>query len=129
MNERSSAGNRINIDAALLAYLVPVLGSAYILLLRKDDDFSRYHAYQGLTLVLALILAPAVWILFSWLFMFLPYGGVVAAYVFALVVAVYFAVVVAWVAGVANALRARRSPVPFFGRMPLFGEALSQLGL
>ncbi len=107
----------LNVDAALLAYLLPVLGPAYILLLRKDDAFSRYHAMQSLSIVAALILAPAVWILFSWLISLLPFGGVVAAYVFALVVAVYLAVVVAWVVGIVNALRARRSPVPFFGRI------------
>lgn len=115
MSESRSAG--INIDAALLAYLLPVLGPAYILVLRKDDEFSRYHALQSLSIVAALILAPAVWIIFSWLVSLLPFGGVVAAYVFALVIAVYLAVVVAWVAGIVNALRARRSPVPFFGRM------------
>ena len=106
-----------NIDAALLAYLLPVLGPAYILALRKEDSFSRYHAMQSLSIVAALILAPAVWIVFSWLISLLPFGGVVAAYIFALVVAVYLAVVVAWVVGIVNALRARRSPVPFFGRI------------
>lgn len=114
-NESSRSG--LNVDAALLAYLVPVLGPAYILALRKDDSFSRFHAMQSLSIVAALILAPAIWVLFSWLISLLPFGGVVAAYVFALVVAVYLAVVVAWVAGIVNALRARRSPVPFFGRI------------
>ena len=117
MTENASAGVRINIDAALLAYLVPLLGPAYILILRRDDAFSRYHAFQAMTLVLALILAPAAWFLFSLLVAFLPLGGVIAAYVFALVVAVYFAVVVAWLAGIVNVLRARRAPVPFFGRL------------
>lgn len=107
----------LNVDAALLAYLLPVLGPAYILVLRRDDAFSCYHALQSLSIVAALVLAPAVWILFSWLVSLLPFGGVVAAYVFALVVAVYLAVVVAWVVGIVNALRARRSPVPFFGRI------------
>lgn len=114
----SETGRRgLNVDAALLAYLLPVLGPAYILSLRREDAFSRYHALQSLSIVAALILAPAVWIIFSWLVSLLPFGGVVAAYVFALVVAVYLAVVVAWVVGIVNALRARRSPVPFFGRI------------
>ena len=115
MSESGRGG--LNIDAALLAYLLPVLGPAYILALRRDDAFSRYHALQSLSIVAALILAPAVWIIFSWLVSLLPFGGVVAAYVFALVVAVYLAVVVAWVVGIVNAPRARRSPVPFFGRI------------
>lgn len=114
-NEPAKSG--LNVDTALLAYLVPVIGPAYILALRKDDSFSRYHAMQSLSIVAALILAPAVWILFSMLISLFPFGGVVAAYVFALVVAVYLAVVVAWVVGIVNALRARRSPVPFFGRI------------
>ena len=117
MTEDLSARGKINVDAALLAYLLPVVGPVYILALRKDDAFSRYHAFQSLTIVLALILAPAAWFLFSWLVSLLPFGGVVAAYIFALVIAVYLAAVASWVAGIVNALRARRKPVPFFGRM------------
>ena len=44
-NESSRSG--LNVDAALFAYLVPVLGPAYILALRKDDSFSRFHAMQS----------------------------------------------------------------------------------
>ena len=117
MSESAGSPGRINIDVALLAYLTPVLGSAYILLLRREDGFGRYHALQGLTLVLALVLAPVAWFLFSALVSFIPFGGVIAASVLALVVAVYIAVVVAWVAGIVNVLRARRAPVPFFGRL------------
>lgn len=117
MSENAAGGSRVNIDVALLAYLVPVLGPAYILMLRKGDEFGRYHAVQGLTLVLALVLAPVAWALFSGIVAWIPFGGVIAAYVFALVVAVYLAVVVAWVAGIVNVLRARRAPVPFFGRI------------
>ncbi len=117
MTQNASDGRQLNIDAALLAYLIPVLGPVYILALRKDDAFSRFHALQSLLIVLALILAPVAWFLFSWLVVFLPFGGVIAAYIFALVIAVYLAVVVAWLAGIVNALRAKRAPVPFFGRM------------
>ena len=67
MTEDLSARGKINVDAALLAYLLPVVGPVYILALRKDDAFSRYHAFQSLTIVLALILAPTAWFLFSWL--------------------------------------------------------------
>ena len=117
MTDSETEQRGLNVDAALLAYLVPILGPVYILVLRKEDAFSRFHAMQSLSIVAALILAPAVWILFSFLVSLIPFGGVVAAYVFALVVAVYLAVIVAWVAGIVNALRARRSPVPFFGRI------------
>lgn len=117
MTASEAGGRRINVDAALLAYLLPVLGPAYILLLRKDDSFAKYHAIQSLTIILAMILAPAAWMLFSWLIALMPFGGVVAAYISALVVAVYLAVVVSWIAGIVNALRARRVPVPFFGRL------------
>ena len=117
MTEDLETNGKLNVDAALLAYLLPVIGPAYILALRKDDSFSRYHAIQSLTIVMALILAPVVWFLFAWLVSLLPFGGVVAAYIFALVVAVYLAVVVAWIAGIINALRARRARVPFFGRL------------
>lgn len=117
MSENSGGGGRVNIDVALLAYIVPVLGPAYILALRREDDFGRFHAMQCLTLVLALVLAPVAWALFSAIVAWIPFGGVIAAYVFALVIAVYLAVIVAWVAGIVNVLRARRTPVPFFGRI------------
>ncbi len=117
MSENGAGGARVNIDVALLAYLVPVLGPAYILALRKQDEFGRYHAVQGLTLVLALVMAPVAWAVFSGIVAWIPFGGVIAAYVFALVVAVYLAVIIAWVAGIVNVLRARRAPVPFFGRI------------
>ena len=39
MTGNASGGVRINIDAALLAYLIPLLGPAYILTLRRDDAF------------------------------------------------------------------------------------------
>lgn len=117
MTASATGGPRINVDAALLAYLLPIVGPAYILALRRRDEFARYHAVQSLTIILAMVLAPAVWIVFSWLIALLPFGGVVAAYIFALVVAAYLAVIVAWVAGIVNALRARRAPVPFFGRL------------
>ena len=116
-NKRATTRVVPAIDTALLAYLIPVLGPAYILVLRKEDAFSRFHALQSLSIVLALILAPVVWFVFSWLVVLLPFGGVIAAYVFALVIAVYLAVAIAWVAGIVNALRAKRAPVPFFGRM------------
>lgn len=117
MTQDIPGGRQLNIDAALLAYLVPVLGPAYILLARRDDDFVRYHAVQSLQLVLALALIPLAWLILSWLLVLVPYGALVAAYLFALVVAAYLAVVIAWLAGIVNALRAKRSPVPFFGRM------------
>lgn len=117
MSGKSAGWGRVSIEVALLAYLVPVLGPAYILTFRKEDEFGRFHAVQGLTLVLALLLAPAAWALFSGLVAWIPFGGVIAAYVFALVVAVYIAVIVSWFAGVVNVLRGRRAPVPFFGRI------------
>ena len=60
MTAREPERRGLNIDAALLAYLLPVLGPAYILALRREDAFSRYHAIQSLSIVAALILAPAV---------------------------------------------------------------------
>ncbi|MCY4092471.1 MAG: hypothetical protein OXF62_16775 [Caldilineaceae bacterium] len=117
MSEDFDGRGRVNVDVALLAYLVPLLGSAYILSFRKEDEFGRFHAVQGLTLVLALVLAPAAWALFSGLVAWIPFGGVVAAYVFALVVAVYLAAIVSWFAGIVNVLRGRRVPVPVFGRI------------
>lgn len=85
MTASETGGPRINVDAALLAYLLPIVGPAYILGMRRRDDFARYHAVQSLTIVLAMILAPAVWIVFSWLIALLPFGGVVAAYILGII--------------------------------------------
>lgn len=107
--------NKKNTDLALLAYLLPIAGWLYVLLLHKNDEFAVYHAKQALSLTLFAVGLPLVWAVGSWLFLWIPYGGLIAAYAFSLVIGAYFGLFIAWLFGVANALKAETKPVPFFG--------------
>jgi uncharacterized membrane protein len=102
---------------AFLAYLLSVLGWLYILLFHKKDEFAVYHAKQSLALTLAVIGAPALWVVVGWIVSWIPYiGFILAVSLFALLMALYFALVVAWIVGMVNALQARRAPIPVVGR-------------
>jgi uncharacterized membrane protein len=109
-----SQSNRIS---ALLAYLLLIIGWFYVFLLNRDDKLAVYHAKQSIMIVLAAIGAPIVWAVFSWIITFIPLvGGVLAAASFALVIATYFVLVVAWFVGMSYALQAKQKPVPLVGR-------------
>lgn len=105
----------MNVDMALIAYLLPFVGPGIILLTGAGDAFARFHARQSLALFGSLLVAPIVWAVAAWLLVWLPYGGALAAFLFSLVLLVYLAAIYAWLVGIRNALSGRRNAVPFFG--------------
>ncbi len=105
-----------NRTLAFLAYLLPVLGPLLVLLADRKNTFALYHACQSLGLTLIAVVAPVVWVVFAWLLMWIPLAGaLLAAALFALVVAAYITLLIAWVAGMSNALRNQLAPAPVFG--------------
>ncbi len=106
----------VNIDMALVAYLVPLVGSG-IILLTSRDPFARYHARQALLLPLVAVGGLVGWLVVSWLLLWLPYGGVVAVLLFGLVLGLYLGLVVAWLGGIRNALQGKARPIPLYGRL------------
>jgi uncharacterized membrane protein len=101
---------------AFLAYLVPVLGWLYVLLLRKEEEFAVYHAKQSLVLTISAILVPVVWAVVAWILVLIPLvGPVTAASLFALVILAYLYLIATWVVGMVYALREQMKPVPVVG--------------
>ena len=105
-----------NRPLAFLAYLLPLIGPLLVWLLARKNTFALYHACQSLALTLIAIIVPLGWALIAWAMTWVPLAGpMMAAALFALVIAAYLALVVAWGMGLANALRALHSAVPMYG--------------
>ncbi|HIQ04464.1 MAG TPA: hypothetical protein EYH31_02070 [Anaerolineae bacterium] len=66
---------------------------------------------------------PAVWAVLSWVVSWIPYGFLLAAALFSLVIATYIVLAVCWVVGMVYALQAKAKPVPIVGgwaqRLPI----------
>jgi len=105
-----------NRTLAFLAYLLPVIGPLLVLLADRKNTFALYHACQSLGLTLIAIAVPIAWAVCAWLLMWIPLAGaLLAAALFALVVAAYITLLIAWLVGMSNALRDQLAPAPVFG--------------
>ena len=101
---------------AALAYLLFPVGWLFGLFLQRDD-FVRFHARQSLGLLIATLAAPALWAVIAWLLALVPIvGPLVAAALFAVVIALWLAVLGVAVWGMVNALRGKWTVAPVFGR-------------
>ena len=56
---------------ALLSYLLILIGPLLLILFRRKDKFTLYHACQSLALVGAAIAVPLLWLAIGWTFAFL----------------------------------------------------------
>lgn len=109
--------NDSNKLAAVVAYLLPVFGWLYIFIFRRQDKLAIFHTKQAIGLVLALIIAPLLWLLFGWLISFIPYVGfILAVTAFTLVIAFYLALAVAWLIGMVYAAQGKMKPASMIGR-------------
>ncbi len=108
--------DRSRIDA-FLSYLLILVGSLYILIFQRRDNFARYHANQALGLILFSVGLFVGWALIGWLVILIPLvGPVLAVSFFALVIGGWIFVVVAWLIGMINALNGVVAPLPLIGR-------------
>jgi len=109
--------------AAAIGY-VPVVGWVLAPVIGRGNAFVRFHLRQSVG-VIGFIAAVALgWALLSFLAVaVIPYGFVIANFLFALVVAALIFAVIAWVGGLINAARGRAALLPIFGatanRLPL----------
>lgn len=111
-----------NPTLALLSYLLPPFGSLFVIFTNRSNTFALFHACQALGLLLIALITPIIWVLASLLVAWLPFvGPPLAASMFALVIAVYLAVVVAWVAGLVNGTQGRMQAMPIIG---MWGEQI-----
>lgn len=102
---------------AAMAYLFSVVGAAPVLLLGGDRRFARFHALQSLGIFLVALVAMVAWMIVAWvLSLIIPIvGPPIAAGLFALVVTLYFVLVIITLVGAVHAARGERKPVPLFG--------------
>lgn len=108
-------GSRIK---AFLAYLFLAVGGLIILLFNRKDRFAAFHARQSVLLTVVAILGPLVWVLCAYPVSFIPFvGPILASASFALVIALFMALIIAWIVGMVFALRAQPKFVPFFGEL------------
>lgn len=102
--------------AAVLVYVIPVLGWVYALLFMRKQPYVLFHACQALALTLIAVLAPAAWAIAGWAVAWLPFfGPITAAGSFAIVIGVYAALVAAWIGGLSNALSNQAKAAPLYG--------------
>jgi uncharacterized membrane protein len=102
--------------AAVLVYLIPVLGWLYVLLFMRRQPYVLFHACQAMALTLIAVLAPAAWAVAGWALAWIPFfGPITAAGSFALVIGAYVALVAAWIGGLSNALSDQAKAAPLYG--------------
>lgn len=109
---------------ACLSYLLLVLGWMYVFIFRRRDRFAVFHAKQAMVITIAAIAAPAIWLVFAWLIVRVRLiGPVVAAAMFAIVIAALIFLVAVWIVGMVDALQARMRSLPVVGgwarRLPI----------
>lgn len=111
----------ISVQAPIL-YLVPIALLLLVPVVQRRNKAVRYAERWswlniGLTLAVAVILIYGCYLVLNWLApIVLPLAGPLLLYSgFSIVMAAYAALVVAWVVGMINALRAQWKPVPVFG--------------
>ena len=105
---------------AFLAYLLPVLGWAYVFAFHRKSKFARYHTIQSIGLVLVLLAVLVAWFTLTWVLCWIPLvGPIVGMMNFSLVIAALACAVVSWLVGMSNALRGRTVPLPLVGRWVL----------
>ena len=101
---------------AFLTYLLPFIGSLLVFLLNRKNALALYHACQALALFGGLILVPVSWLVLGWLLAQIPMAGpILTISLFTLVLAAAAVIVVGWLMGLSNALRAKFAPIPVFG--------------
>ncbi len=62
---------RPNRFLALLSYVLVLIGPLLLILFRRKDKFTLYHACQSLALVAGAIVVPLLWLAIGWVFAFL----------------------------------------------------------
>ena len=101
---------------AFLSYLLSLPGALFVLLARRDDPFAVYHARQSLRLAIIGLAAPLVWGGVAWILAWIPtLGPMLSVILFALLIAVYFGILLSWIAGMIYSLKGQVRPLPLFG--------------
>lgn len=101
---------------AVAAY-IPVVGWLYVILFHRQDGFAAFHLRQSIGSFLFLAASLLAWVGGAWILAWIPYGMLVGVVLFSLVMGAAVVCVIAWMLGVAYALRGRMVLLPIFGNM------------
>ncbi len=104
--------------APVIAWLLPVIGWAWLWLQHRADERARQALREALALWLTVIGAFAVWAPAAWLVAWLPFvGPLVALASFSLVLSTWLLCAILWLGGLLRALRGDERPLPLLGRI------------
>ena len=110
--------NNTNRFSALLAYILPVIGWAYVAVARKNDQLAMHHTRQAITVFLVAVGTFFGWLIVGWLISFVPFFGfIIMIATFSLVMIILFAMVVNWIIGIVYVSQAKMDPLPVTGNL------------
>ncbi len=110
--------------AALLTYLLLVIGWVYVLVARRDDRLAMFHLRQSITLVVTAIVMAVAWVIFAWVIGLVPLlGPPLSIASFSLVIAAAIYLLIMWVVGMIFSLQGRMQPLP----VPVMGRWIDRL--
>jgi uncharacterized membrane protein len=102
---------------------IPVIGWIYAYFFQRKNELVMFHLKQSISLFLDLIVVLLLWAVVGWVLTWIPYGNVVAITLFTVVMLAFFVGFIAWVIGIANALRGLLKDLPLFNtwvkRLPI----------
>ena len=103
---------------SVCAYLGPLL--LIPILAGRKNDFTRFHANQGLVLLITMALSYISVKIAGWIFHFIPVAGEILA---ALVLALWGIAMAAYILdGIVHALRGRAKALPIIGKFRILGR-------
>lgn len=102
--------------AAVIVYLLPVIGWLYVLLLQRQNSFAIFHLKQVISLCLFLLAVFVGWGVIAWLLAWIPLMASVSVALFTMVIVASVFTAIAWIIGLVNALSNRLVPLPVVGR-------------
>jgi uncharacterized membrane protein len=101
---------------AVLSY-IPVVGWLYVGVAGGKSAFARFHLKQSIGLALFVIVSFLIWVAFTWILSWIPFGLMMGVVFFTLVMVMWTVGLAAWVMGVVNAAHGKLALLPIFGRM------------
>ncbi len=104
---------------ACLAYLLPLIGWLYALIVHRRDRFVLFHVRQAASIVLVPLALTVAWAIIGWLLALTPVGGPLTAGLFSLALVAYLVAAVDWIIGLVQAATGQAEPVPILGRVAL----------
>lgn len=102
---------------AFLTYLLPVLGWLYAIFFQRKSPYILFHTRQAIGLFFFLLIVFGSWVIIGYILAWIPFGFIFSMALFTLVISAFGYGLVAWIMGMANALRGKVQLLPIFGKI------------